>query len=519
MYTIYFECGLRLPIPPLLIQSMNHYQLAIPQLMPNRMRVFLGLIVLADEAGVELTVVDILAICYPQENSKDHGRYSMYPRRKKQVLGEMKNADRYWQDRYFFMHVNENKESNKPPPKALLFEEKLERLLALPNREWDEINVPKRFRASSLWKDFIEISLGIVKRVPSWVDWPFVIRVVLKKLFGTLLFIEPLTDEEALIADLALDMMSIEFPNPKDLLAKKKAQKEAEMAVAAAAAASSARGNEPPPLPVIESSPNPPVQPMQSPAKKRKADGKPKRKIPKKRKKSSKAASPETNVEQGKSKQDVQRIGVNLPPGTSLLQDRKLSVEIMRQLLSDVDLETINSGRVPNHVDDLNLIKELEDENKRLEELDKKRGEKLLVIEENFKDVKASADGLIGELKTVTQSSKEMTDMMKVMVERFDEAQVRIKSLEADNSALVAKIVDAYEKATFKARYDLLKEYKQGLLVEADVDDEIELHEDEAGCSLSAPADVIVPASNEQGPSGVEPPINADPSEDRETRQ
>ena len=25
----------------------------------------------------------------------------------------------------------------------------------------------------------------------------------------------------------------------------------------------------------------------------------------------------------------------------------------MRQLLSDVDLETINTGRIPNHVDDL----------------------------------------------------------------------------------------------------------------------------------------------------------------------
>ncbi|GMN54938.1 hypothetical protein TIFTF001_024056 [Ficus carica] len=419
-----------------------------------------------------------------------------------------------------------DKKSKKPPPKALLFEEKHERLLTLPNREWDEINVPKRLRASSLWKDFIEIPSGIVKRVPSWVDWPFVIRGALRRLFGTPLFIEPLTDEEALIADLALDTMSIEFPNPKDLLAKKKAQKKAERAAAAAATASSARGNEPPPLPVIESSPEPPVQPVHSPAKKMKADGKPKRKIPAKRKKSSKAASPETNVELGKSNQDVQRIGVNLPPGTSLLQDRKLSIEIMRQLLSDVDLETINSGRVPNHIDDLlwdglkqrNLIKELEDENKRLEELDKERGEKLLVIEENFKDVKASADGLIGELKIVTQSSKEMTGMMKVMVKRFDEAQGRIKSLEADNSTLVAKIVDAYGKVTLKTRYDLLKEYKQGLIVDADVDDEIELYEDQAGYSSSAPADIIVPALNEQGLSGVEPPVNADPSEDCETQ-
>ncbi|GMN62686.1 hypothetical protein TIFTF001_031768 [Ficus carica] len=83
MYTIYFEFGLRLPIPLLLIQT--------------------------EEAGVELPVDDILAIYYPQESSKDHGRYLMYPRRKKHV------------------------ELNKPPPKALLFEEKLERLLAQPN--------------------------------------------------------------------------------------------------------------------------------------------------------------------------------------------------------------------------------------------------------------------------------------------------------------------------------------------------------------------------------------------------
>ena len=65
MYTIYFECRLRLPIPPPLIQNMHHYQLTIPQLMPNGMRVFLGLIILSDEAGIELSVDDVLAIYYP----------------------------------------------------------------------------------------------------------------------------------------------------------------------------------------------------------------------------------------------------------------------------------------------------------------------------------------------------------------------------------------------------------------------------------------------------------------------
>ena len=111
------------------------------------------------------------------------------------------------------------------------------------------------------------------------------IRETLRRLFRTPLFIEPLTDEEALIAEFALDTMNVEFPNPKDLLAKKKAQKEAAKAAAAAiaASASTARGNERPPLPVIESSPKPPVIPVASPTKKRKADGKPKRKIPAKK--------------------------------------------------------------------------------------------------------------------------------------------------------------------------------------------------------------------------------------------
>lgn len=95
MYMIYFECGLRLPIPSLLTQSMHHYQLAIPKLMLNGMGVYLGLIVIVEETGVELLVYDILALYYPQENSKDHGRYSIYPRRKKQVVGKMKNADIY----------------------------------------------------------------------------------------------------------------------------------------------------------------------------------------------------------------------------------------------------------------------------------------------------------------------------------------------------------------------------------------------------------------------------------------
>ncbi|GMN64234.1 hypothetical protein TIFTF001_033310 [Ficus carica] len=61
---------------------------------------------------------------------------------------------------------------------------------------------------------------------------------------------------------------------------------------------------------------------------------------------------------------------------------------------------------------------------------------------------------------------------------------------------------------TLKERYDLLKEYKQGLFVDTDVDEEIKLYEDsltEARGPSSAPADVAVPTLNDQGPTSVEP--------------
>ncbi|GMN27825.1 hypothetical protein TIFTF001_044164 [Ficus carica] len=530
MYTIYFECGLRLPLPPLLIQAMNHYNLAIPQLMPNGMRVFLGLIVLSEEASIELTVDDVLAIYYPQENSKDHGRYSMYPRRKKQVVGEMKNADRYWQDRYFFMHVNKKsmgvladafnpfwgtlrKELKKPPPKALLFEEKLERLLALPNREWNDIQVPSRLRASSLWKDFVELPTGIPKRVPSWVDWPFVIRGALRRLFGTPLFVDPLTDEEALIAEFALDSLVMEVPTPKDIMAKRRAKKEAERAAAAAAAAAAASAgqvNEPEPFPVLESSPEPPSKPSSPPAKKRKAVEKPKRKVPAKRSKKSKVAILETDSE-------GPRIEVDLPPSVSILHDRETSVDIARQLFSNADAINVRTMGLFYRMSD--RVAEQRDRLKDLQAKDIARGEKLLDIERKFGDVKADADGLMAELQKSMDVVREGTSAMETLVKRFDEGQARIKSLEAENAALATQIMDEFEKATLKARYDILKDYKAGLLDEVQIDEEIEMFEedypDEVRNLSAVPASVPAEAEN----MNVEPPVPADPSEDREARE
>ncbi|GMN25906.1 hypothetical protein TIFTF001_046000 [Ficus carica] len=163
-------------------------------------------------------------------------------------------------------------------------------------------------------------------------------------------------------------------------------------------------------------------------------------------------------------------------------------------------------------------IAELEVKGLELEERESQRECKLLDIQRKFRDVKACAEDLIGQLPNVLHEAKEGSDMMKVMGERYDEATTKIRSLEADNARLVADnaklvadIVNEYSRATLKARYDLLKEYKQGLLVDAEVDEEIELYEeslDEAGTSSSAPTQ----ESNEPRTLNVELPVQADPS-------
>ena len=92
---------------------------------------------------------------------------------------------------------------------------------------------------------------------------------------------------------------------------------------------------------------------------------------------------------------------------------------------------------------------------------------------------------------------------------------------EADNSALTVRIIDAYERATLKPWYDLLKEYKQGLLIDAEVEEEIKLYEDslaEARDSSSALDTAAAPKSNEPEPVAIMPPSNANLSEGQETK-
>ena len=125
--------------------------------------------------------------------------------------------------------------------------------------------------------------------------------------------------------------------------------------------------------------------------------------------------------------------------------------------------------------------------------------------------------------------------MMKTMVSKFDKAKAKIEALEemvkqkdTNNQVLITRIVGEYNRATLKARYELLKEYKQGLLIDAEVDEEIELFEEslaETGDSLSVPntsiesVAIAAPTASEPRPVAVEPPTYVNPPDGLEVQQ
>ena len=147
-----------------------------------------------------------------------------------------------------------------------------------------------------------------------------------------------------------------------------------------------------------------------------------------------------------------------------------------------------------------------------LADKDKAREEKLLDIERKFGEVKTGAEGLISELKRSVDVAREGTSAMDTLAKSYNEAQARIKALEAENAAFAAQITDAFEKATIKARYDILKDYTAGLLDDTQVKEEIEMFEEdypEEARSLSVPAS----APNATEPSNVNQPAEANLSE------
>ena len=157
-------------------------------------------------------------------------------------------------------------------------------------------------------------------------------------------------------------------------------------------------------------------------------------------------------------------------------------------------------------------IRELEGKDRSLEE-------KLQDIERKLGDVKAGGEGLMFELQKSMDVAREGTSAMEDLGKKFDEGQAIIVSLEAQNAMLAEQIISASEKATIKARYDILMDYKEGLFDEAKIDEEFGMFEEDFPDEAKRSSADLASAPIEAGRSNVEPPVQADLCEARETQE
>ena len=77
IYELMLKDGMRFPIPKLIRDVCNHYEIAPSQLMPNAWRILMSLESLSIRHGVECKLEEVLFSYYLKEHDTDKGRYKL----------------------------------------------------------------------------------------------------------------------------------------------------------------------------------------------------------------------------------------------------------------------------------------------------------------------------------------------------------------------------------------------------------------------------------------------------------
>ena len=104
-YEAAFQCGLRFPVHPFIMELLGHIGIALRQLMPNSWRIMVSCM------GIWLTAtdrdiirVDELVYLYRLTTSKEHGYYELVPwERRTRIVRDLPSSFRYWKSRFFFV--------------------------------------------------------------------------------------------------------------------------------------------------------------------------------------------------------------------------------------------------------------------------------------------------------------------------------------------------------------------------------------------------------------------------------
>ncbi|XP_056846146.1 uncharacterized protein At3g60930, chloroplastic-like [Raphanus sativus] len=102
------KCHLRFPLPTLLLDLLDHYQLAISQLCPSVIRVINGFITRAKEEGVIVGLTKLMSLFLIKESTtKDGGSGTYYlPCRPGLGIFKFTASDDDWRKKYFYVKID-----------------------------------------------------------------------------------------------------------------------------------------------------------------------------------------------------------------------------------------------------------------------------------------------------------------------------------------------------------------------------------------------------------------------------
>ncbi|XP_056855074.1 uncharacterized protein At3g60930, chloroplastic-like [Raphanus sativus] len=102
------KCHLRFPLPTLLLDLLDHYQLALSQLCPSVIRVVNGFITRAKEEGVIIGLSELMSLFLIKESSSTDGGSGTYYLPCRPGLGIFKftASDDDWRKKYFYVKID-----------------------------------------------------------------------------------------------------------------------------------------------------------------------------------------------------------------------------------------------------------------------------------------------------------------------------------------------------------------------------------------------------------------------------
>ena len=107
-YEAVFQCGLRFPIHPFIMELLNHFNITPGQLIPNSWRIVISCM----EIWMVVTEGDTIRLdefihLYRLKESKEYGYYELVPWvRKARIITNLPSSFRYWKSRYFFVSMD-----------------------------------------------------------------------------------------------------------------------------------------------------------------------------------------------------------------------------------------------------------------------------------------------------------------------------------------------------------------------------------------------------------------------------